>query len=341
MPSHHASVPHTTWYRVEPRVLRGNMLETFGGVDRPVADNRVVEFAREAGELVIPTFTTSYSPADDPDLLGNFLATFASPQAPTDEQVLDFYRQYGKLGDETWQERLSKQEREELPRRAQHGLREPVWYTRELAVELQLYGQLYWGLAEGRPELIREVVGPAPSFGLLVEVMVLGGEVRKPWMSEEESRQRVGSFGDWSPSAEDPGREFTAEECLELARSLLAARLNAYEARSHRQWGQPAQPSPREMLQSRRRTKPVSQNPLLGRVRTVAFDSLITALYLQLSDGAERGRLLRRCQGCQRFFWPDRPNQDYCKTRCANAYRRRQFTRRHQIEREDHQDGGR
>jgi len=336
-----SAVMHTTWYRVEPCVLPGTMLETFGGSERPVADDRVVEFARPSGELMIPTLTTPYSPADDPSVLGDFLATFASPQAPADEQVLDFYRRYGRIGDQTWQERLSESDRQALSSAARLGLREPVWYTRELATELQLHCQLYWGLAEGRPELIREVLGPAPSSGTLVEVLVLGGEVRKLWVSEEERRQRAGSFGDWSPSAEDLGREFTAEECVDLARSLLAGRLNEYEARAHRQWGRPAQPSVREVLQSRRRTKPVAQNPLLGGVRTIAFDSLITALYLQLSDGAERGGLLRRCKGCTRFFWPGRPNQDYCRSSCSNASRQRAHTRRRTgTDREDGDAGG-
>jgi uncharacterized OB-fold protein len=73
----------------------------------------------------------------------------------------------------------------------------------------------------------------------------------------------------------------------------------------------------------------------------VLFPSLIVALYLKLSDAIAEGRLLRPCQGCGRYFHPDRTDQLFCKVRCSNAYRRREFTRRHQAERGEDRDAGR
>jgi hypothetical protein len=324
-----SSAPSThTWHRVRSRLKPGTPVETFGGTDRAVADDRVVDFSHRSGDLLLPAFTSSYAPLQVPGLLGDFLYIFAPPHVPTDEEILTFYGESGPIRDDGWRERLLAADVAELPEAALLGLREPVWYLRELATELQICCTLYSGIAENRPDLLREVLGRAPSSGVLVQVMLLAGELHKPWASEADRRQRVGSFGQWEPSAEDPGREFTAEECFDLARALLSGKLNEYEAKAHRRWVRRTQQPSAELGRRTRRAKETEENPILTGTRTVVFSSLITALYLQLSDAAERGRLLRRCRGCERFFWPDRPNQDYCKTRCANSYRRRQFTRR-------------
>ena len=318
----------TLWYRVEPRLDRGHQVEVFGGGGRPVADDRVVDFSRPAGDLLIPAYLTPYPPMADPDLLGDFIQTFSLPHTPTDEEVMGFYRCYGSLGDRGWMDRLLEADRRELPDASRLGQREPLWYTREAATELGFFAALYWGVCENDLDAIREAIGKVPATGQLAQILVLAGELKKVWASPEDLLRRVGSIGDWEPSARDPGRDLTPEECLGYARGLLAGRLNEFERRAHRQWTHP-----RELPQdtgSSREAGPARTRPnLLAGVRMVAFDSLLVAAYLQLSDGAEESRMLHRCHGCQRFFWARRPNQEYCTARCAGAYRRRQFARRH------------
>lgn len=335
--------PAKLWYRVEPAIGEGDQLETLGGLGKEWQDDRVVEFARASGDLLMPTYTTSYSPLDDPEVLSEFVATFAESVPPTDEGVVHFYRRFGPLRDEGWQHDFSNQDRSELPRMTQARLREPVWWVRELATELAFCCHLYWGLADSRVDVLRDVLGPAPSSGQLVQIMMLGGTLHKVWASPGDRERRVGSFGEWEPSDQDGGREFTPDECFSYARSLLSGHLNQYERQAHRQWVPRTElPATSPVRRRGKKPKPRPENAILSGYRSVVFDTLIGALYLKLSDAVAEGRLLRRCQACQRFFFPDRPDQQYCKTRCSNVYRRRQFSARQRTKSEqaDESDAG-
>ena len=316
-----------SWFRSKAVISSGSNIETFGGRDRLVADDRVVDISRQSEEFILPTYLEAYSPIADPQLLGDFVELFALPRIPADQDIVAFYARYGRLGDQGWMDTLSEADRRRLPEAARSGWREPAWFLREAATELSIYSALYWALCDSRIDVIRQILGKAPSTGQLVQVMIPAGEVKKPWVSPEEQKQRVTSFGYWEPSGADPGREFSLEECLHHARGLLWAQLNAREARAHRQWTHPRQLPQEASKRARGRAGRAEPNPLAGS-RTVVFDSLLTAMYLQLSEAAEASRLLRRCGACQRFFYPDRPNQFYCRTRCSNAYRRRQFVQR-------------
>lgn len=162
--------------------------------------------------------------------------------------------------------------------------------------------------------------------------MLLAGELRKVWATEKDAKTPAGSIGEWAPTPQDPGRELTAEECFVQARAVLTSQLNHYEAKVHRKWGprseQPLTPAPRRGR--RAQPEPPEENPILSASRGIEFPDLLSCLYLKLSDAIADQRLLRRCPACQRLFHPDRPNQDYCRTRCSNTYRRRQFAQRQQ-----------
>ena len=115
----------------------------------------------------------------------------------------------------------------------------------------------------------------------------------------------------------------TDDEATHWARSILQAQLNRYEARASRQWVARAELP----IEGEGKAPPqiADVNPILMGYRTVVFDSLITGLWLQLSDLVAGGGLLRRCRRCRRFFFPARANTYYCSVRCANAERQRRF----------------
>ena len=327
------------WFGVGSQVEDGTELEVFGGTDTAFQDERVVDFSDGADHLPLKLIREPYAPLISPIVLGEFVVTFGSGHFPTDMEVDAFYGRFGNIGDRGWQERLPDTDREELPDLTQLGLREPVWWARELAAELEICCELYWGLRENRIDILRATLGRGPSSGRLVDVMLLGGRLKKVHATESDLRRKVGSIGDWEETAADRGRPLTPAECLDFGRRILSGHLNRYEARAQRQWVQATElpHSDRDEAQ-RRRPKPPPENPVLTGFRTVIFPDLITALYLQLSDAAERGRHLRRCNGCDRFLFADHRNQQYCSTRCSNAHRRREFTARQQ-EKQGAEDG--
>jgi len=324
------STPMTQlWHRVEARLAQGCELELLGGRETPCDDARVVDFSRQSGDYWVQALTTAYPVLQDDAVLPEFVLAFAVPRVPSDDEVLSFYSRFGPLGDTQWQDQFLPEDARLLPQAAQQGLREPVWYVRQLATELDVVCRLYWGLADRQVEVLRKILGPAPTTGQLVNVLLLGGMVHKFWASPEDLARRVGSIGEFAPSDSDPGRDFTAEECFSYGRSLLAGAINEKEAKAYRQWtAQREVPAPPETRRRSKRPKPRPENPILGGTRAVLFPSLIVALYLKLSDAIAEGRVLRPCQGCGRYFHPDRTDQLYCKVRCSNAYRRREFTRR-------------
>jgi len=268
----------------------------------------------------------------DPGVLGAFLFTFARSEPPTDGQIIDFYAQYGSLGDRDWMQRLPDTEREALPAATRLGLREPVWYLRELAYELDLCCDLFRGLRGDDCGLLRARLGPAPSSGQLVEVMLLGGRLVRVWASEEDRKRKAGSVGEWVPTQDDPGRPLSDDEARQIARSVLRSQLNRYEAQAHRQWvGRAELPvsSPPDAPGA------VQPNRVVGGFRTVLFGSLIGALHLQLSDLAASEARLHRCPWCTRVFFPPRANAEFCSARCASAERQRRFRERRRQERKD------
>lgn len=153
------------WHRAAAQVLPGSEMEVFLGLDRFCEDKRVVEFSHRSGEYLLPTWTTPYDPYQEPEVLGEFVATFAPPRSPSDSEIADFYARFGPLGDREWQERLSEEDRRQLPEPARLGLREPVWWLQERAAELELCCLLYWGLADHRLEVLRAALGSAPPQG--------------------------------------------------------------------------------------------------------------------------------------------------------------------------------
>jgi len=333
------STPMTQlWHRVEASLAHGCELELVGGRETPYDDPRVVDFSRQSGEYLVQALTTAYPVLQDDAVLPEFIHTFAAPRVPTDEEVLSFYARFGPLGDTEWQDQFLPEDRRLLPQATHLGLREPVWYARQLATELDVICRLYWGLADRQVEVLPAILGPAPTTGQLVNVLLLSGTVHKFWASPDDLARRVGSIGQFAPSPSDPGRDFTPEECFGYGRSLLAGAINQKEAKAYRQWtAQREVPAPPETRRRSKRPKPRPENPILGGTRAVLFPSLIVALHLKLSDAIAEGRLLRPCEGCGRYFHPDRPDQLYCKVRCSNAYRRREFSRR-QRERSESQE---
>jgi hypothetical protein len=292
------------------------------------ADARVVEFARREGQLHILAWTEPYAPLVDPEVLGEFVRIFAAGSAPSDDEIEGFYRQFGALRDTEWLTRMADEDRAHLSEIARLGLREPLWWLQELGAELRLSGDLYRGLAESDLGLLREVLRTAPPEPTsLVDIRLLSGRLVKLVATPEERKRRVGSFGEWKESPGDPGRPLSDEECLRWARELLRRQLNRYEARANRQWMHPLE-IPWDALRAGDPVIRKDENAILGGFRSFTFDSLITALYLQLSDCAEQGGLLRRCRGCDRLFFPTRPNQFYCQTKCSDAYRRHKFLAR-------------
>jgi hypothetical protein len=312
---------------VSARVTPGDTLETVGGIETMFQDPRVVDFSRVSAGLSVRAITTSYAPMVDVSVLGEFVRTFGRGHVPTEEEIVGFYGRYGNLGDEGWVQRLPDYERERLPRETRLGLREPLWYSRELGTEIEFHCELYRGLREEDADLLREEIGPVPAMGRLVDMDLLAGRLVKRWESPEDSRRGVGPFGEWFPSEGDPGRPMTDEEGTQWARVLLLAQLNRYEERAHREWTAPA-----ELSVSGERGRPphiAQSNLLLSAVRTLRFDSLITALYLQLSDAVASQALLRRCRHCDRLFFPPRGNAYYCAPQCSNAQRQRRFQEQH------------
>jgi len=313
------------WHRVHARLAEGTELELFGGMDSPHEDLRVVDFSEQSRELLLSSLTSAYPVLQDEQVLGDFVGVFTGPGAASDEDVLSFYATFGPVRNTEWQEQFSKEGRRLLPEATQQGLHEPVWHLRELAFELEVACRLYWGLADRRIDVLRGVLGLAPTTGRLANLLLLGGRVHKVWATEEELARRVGSIGEWQPSEQDPGRDFSAEECFGYIRGLLADAINRYEAKAYRQWAfRQELPAPPEVRRRSKRPKPRPENPILGGFRGICFPSLIVALYLKLSDDLAEGRLLRPCRACGRYFHPDRTDQAFCKTRCSNAYRRRQ-----------------
>jgi hypothetical protein len=324
------------WFRAHARVRAAHLSEIACAPEG--ADDRVVEFVRpEEGEFPLPAWTEPYSPLTDLDLLGEFVRVFAADSPPPDSEIESFYARFGAIRDSTWVERLSSDDAKELPQLTRLGLREPVWWSRELASELRVCCQLYEGVCEGRAELLRETLGLTSAVGELIDIRLLSGQVLKTVAAPEDRKRRVSSGTWWEPTSDDPGRAMTDEECLGWAQRVLRSHLNAYEARSHRQWVSRAE-LPWDSLRSDDPIRTQDENRLLGGFRTAIFDSLVAVMYVQLSDLAARGGLLRRCQGCQRFFFLSRPDQSYCAQRCSNAHRRRRFTARHRAQ--QHGDQG-
>jgi hypothetical protein len=314
------------WFRAHARVRAADPIETAAAPEG--ADTRAVEFARREGELHILAWNEPYAPLVDPDVLGEFIRVFASATPPSDDQIEDFYRRFGAVRDLEWITGLTAEDQGQVSELTRLGLREPVWWVCELASELRVCCELYRGLRDSDVEVLQATLRVAPSTGKLADILLLGGELKKIWATPQEMQRKVGSIGEWVESAEDPGRPMTADECQHWAREILRRQLNRYEARAHRQWVHSAE-VPWDALRPDDPLTQAKENPMLGAFRTLTFDSLIVALYLQLSDCVERGDLLRRCQGCDRFFFPARPNQYYCQGKCSDAYRRRKFAARH------------
>jgi hypothetical protein len=323
------------WFRVHARVRAAHLSEIACAPDG--ADARVVESVRpEEGEFPLPAWTEPYSPLTDLDLLGEFVRVFAADSPPPDAEVEGFYARFGAIRDRSWITRLAPDDAKELPQLTRLALREPVWWLGELASELRICCQLYEGICEGKAEMLRETLGQTSAVGDLVDVKLLSAQIFKTVATPEDRQRRVRSGTWWEPTPDDRGRAMTDEECLRWARQVLRGHLNAYEARSHRQWVSRAE-LPWDSLRPHDPIRAQDENPLLGGFRTAIFDSLVAVMYVQLSDLAARGGLLRRCQGCQRFFFPSRPNQSYCAQRCSNAHRRRRFTARHRTQQHGNQ----
>jgi hypothetical protein len=324
-------IPYTDqWWRVQARVQVGTLSETFGGLNRPFQDERVIDFCMVGGAQLLKAATTPYNPMLDGLVLKEFLRVFGHGRCAADEEIVNFYAAFGNIGDASWLVGLWERDEGELPQGTRKGLREPVWWVRELAAELELCCDLYRGLREDDPDLLRDLLGRVPASGLLVGMAVRSGKLQRIRADEEDLKGRVGSFGrEWTESEDTPRRPMTDDEARGHACGVLRERVNHYEGHAARRWVDRTElplstGNPDHTALARR------ENPVISGYRTVVFDSLITALYLQLSDRIAEGGLLRRCRTCDGFYFSRRPNMHYCSTRCSTTYRRRQFTKRQQ-----------
>ena len=332
-------VPYTDqWPRVRATIQVGNLPETSGGLNGPFQDERVVDFSVVRGGHLIKAATTAYSPMLDILPLNEFLRVFGPGRCTASDEIVEFYATFGNIGDASWLVGAWEGGQDKLPEGAKRGLREPVWWVRKLAAELELCCDLYRGLREDDPDMLRDLLGRVPISGLMVEMALRSGRVCKVWADEEDLKRKVGSIaGEWTESKATPGRPMTDDEARGYACGVLRERLNHYEGHAARRWVDRTElplsaGNPDHTALAKR------ENPVISGYRTVVFDSLITALYLQLSDRIAEGGLLRRCRTCDGFYFSRRPNMHYCSTRCSNAHRRREFTARQQ-EKQDAEDG--
>jgi len=336
----HPTIPLGSWPRVRARLRALRPAEAPAA--SPTPDGRMVEFFRYERGLFWPDWPeeSSYNPLREPTLLTDFLHLFGRDQAPTDEEVIGFYGQYGSLRDYTvigeqyaplWMDRLElKDQQRLLAEKAGLDWCEPVWWLRERGREMRLLYQLYLGLQENRLNSLRSLLGPVPEGKSVCGIQIVAGTVIRdvaadhprmrglPDPSTRESLEAAAS------DLERRLRPLDDEECVFWARRLLASRLNAGEGSIITEWV-----DVRQALQSATKGEPDGspRGGTAGLVRVRSVRTLLGALYVQLGELVGAGAVLRQCPGCDRLFYPGRSDQEYCDRRCGDAARQRIYYR--------------
>ena len=337
-------VPHGSWSRVRARIRPLRPSEAPAA--SPTLDGRMVEFFRVYRGGLEPDWPEdwSYNPLREPKLLTDFLHVFGRDQAPTDEEVIDFYGRYGRLGEHTtvqtaagiqyaplWIDRLEPEDQQQLVLEKK-GLPwcEPVWWLRERGREMRLLYQLYLGLQENRLNSLRSLLGPVPEGKWICGIEILAGTVirdvaaehtRVPGLPDESTRERLSAA---PPESERKLQPLSDEECVRWARRLLASRLTAGEGRTFTEWV-----DVRQALECATKGEPDGspRSGTAGLVRVRPVQSLLAALYVHLVQLVSAGVVLRQCPGCDRLFYPGRSDQEYCDPRCGDAARQRIYYR--------------
>ena len=333
-------IPHGSWSRVRARIRPLRPAEAPAA--SPTLDGRMVEFFRQHGPFLEPDWPEdwSYNPLREPKLLTEFLHVFGRDQAPTDDEVIWFYGQYGRLGELTivgnqyvplWVDRLEAQDQQRLLA-DKGGLDwcEPVWWLRERGREMQLLYQLYLGLQENRLNSIRSLLGPVPEGKRICGIAIVAGTVIRDVAAEHTrirgvpDRSTLERLEAAPPESEQKLQPLSDEECVRWARRLLASRLTAGEGRTFTEWV-----DVRQALEYATKGEP-DGNPrsgTAGLVRVRSVQSLLAALYAHLGQLVSAGVVLRQCPGCDRLFYPGRSDQQYCDRRCGDAARQRVYYR--------------
>jgi len=346
-------LPLGLWLRVRARIRQAGAWEMPAGAG--VMDDRMVEcWPNTESDLHVLDVTEVYTPSSDLNLLGTFIHVFAGERTPTDEEVADFYGEHGPLLDSVtvdgqsvaaWTLRLEEEDQRRLSEEARRGLCEPLWWVRERALEVRLTYDLYVALKEDKVSSLRALLGGVPEGKRILSMYMLAGSIMRDLVSEQEVgrgdnlsthegvvRRPAGSFAlDFlavgTEPTQSPLRPLTEDECRHWARSLLAGQLNAAERRTRREWT----PIDDFLPQASAKGEPAGAGPSggLGLVWGCRFDSLTTAIYLQIAHLAQRNIALRQCLGCQRLFYSRRRNHRYCDAYCGDAARQRNYYDEH------------
>lgn len=320
------------WPRVRARVRRLQQGEV--PAVTALGDDRMVEYFRENGPKLDADTTglKPYTPLRDPDLLSELLRTFARDEAPSEAEVVAFYRHYGPLGgwwgEDTfiypaWAQGLAAEDRSRLFADRRMLLAEPLWWVRREARGLRLTYELYAGLRQERVDSLRSLIGEVSPGKRLVGVHILAGQLFRDVSDDPPSEAEA-----------DPAPPAAAKEAVarlkreslyrQLAARLLTHQLNLAESRSRRRWVEHWVDA-----QARRGDRPLGRRrpDTLEPVRVRQVDTMLAAAYLQLAEIVSQQAALRQCPGCRGLFFPRRTNQHYCTARCGDAARQRAYHR--------------
>jgi hypothetical protein len=256
---------------------------------------------------------------------------FGREQAPSDDEVVAFYRRYGPLGGPAdadggqpvpaWTARLAPEDRERLPMEVLRFACEPLWWVREQARELRLTYDLYVGLRADDLPSLRRLLGGAPVGKRIDGIHILQGQLFRD----------VADVQVPSGATPDPGvgrqlaelEPMSGKDCRRWAAALVARQLTRAEARVARSWemdwSTDVPPTP---------PGPDSGGEELDVVRVLHCLDLMAAAYLHLGELVQQRAALRQCPGCSRLFYPGRANKQYCSAACGDATRQRTYYRR-------------
>lgn len=291
-------------------------------------DDRMVVFGGQAGSsMAAVRWTGIYSPIDTPALAADFMRLFGGASLPKDQRVIEFYRDYGPLRQKAqtdegetgaWVARLSAAARRELPAEVRLLLCEPLWSVAEVGREMRLFYEVYRALASDDLASLRSMLGGVPQGEEVrgvrlaatgVSLLTAEAEpVQKP-----ERRRRSSSAALERPTTSVPAdvarRPLTDAECRRWGNQVLADQLTAAQHHSSVKWMVDDEPGGYRLVRGR------------------TFPDLVVAMYLQLGDMMERGKVYRTCEGCDGPFWSEGGKRKFCDTLCGDAYRQRRFYR--------------
>jgi hypothetical protein len=292
----------------------------------------MVEYFKGEGNtaLIDPVALSDYLPLQERDLLTTVMHLFGREQAPSDHEVVGFYRRYGPLGGPVWIDgaplpawatRLAPADRERLPMEVLRFACEPLWWVREQIGELRLTYDLYLGLRDNDLPSLRRLLGGVPAGKRIADIYIVEGQLFRDVVDEKGP-----------PSAEGhprPGREpaklepMSGKDCRLWAAALVARQLSKAETRVARIWEMawPTDVPPGPLA-------PDSGGEDLEVVRVVRCPDLMAPIYLQMGELVQQRAALHQCPGCGRLFYAGRANKQYCSAACGDATRQRTYYRR-------------